>query len=200
MEDELRLLERYNNQSSPQGIALQTRQRRDIPNELVPPPAHPQQTEAMYRSRFPTWRFRRPVDWARNYNCAGHIWAARRVHVRCEHWALIQNILDDDGYRQIKADEVHVGDLVLYKALEVDREPAFLHVGCIVEMIDGAGISSRRMMALSKWGTPVGEVIHDVWHHPFDDPVLEYWTDRSGGTDGARQQTNPRAATIITSW
>lgn len=79
------------------------------------------------------------------YNCVGMVFCSRRASVDIEH---IYDILTQDGYTEIRKDELIPGDLVLYT---YQKEPS--HIGMV------SCVSSCELLVLSKWGKD-GEVEH----------------------------------------
>ena len=159
-------------------IVVQTRQGRGIKNSIAIEPGEPERRiyDALRKPFGDRWEERKPACGV--YNCAGHVWAARRTAVyENSEW---QSILSDDGYRKLDAGETSlVGDVVLCR----DPQVGFLHVGMIVEMREVAPGSLKVPWVLSKWSDSSGEVLHHFRHTP---PwaqqgltvELEFWTDR----------------------
>lgn len=155
-------------------IPLGTRLGNQIPNEVGPSssPSDLTRWNALLRKYPVRWKERKPPDGT--YNCAGHVWGARRTTITSEQ--AVQQILREDSYRKIDMGKSAVGDFVLF----FDVDPiAFLHVGRIIEIQEGDGIV-RTPMLLSKmnWG---GEVVHSAYDHPYGRDfhvTLECWTDR----------------------
>ena len=105
------------------------------------------------------------------YNCHGLTFANRRTGIY--HPASVAEILEDDGYRQIKASEVCLGDVVVYYD---GRQIA--HTGIVVRIEREEGlIGGQATWIMSKWGQ-AGEYIHPVNLGPYSEHDLTYWTDR----------------------
>ncbi|MEQ8790360.1 MAG: hypothetical protein RIC55_28960 [Pirellulaceae bacterium] len=159
----------------PEGIALQTRRGRDIRNSLglVLTERHFRLFELLRQKHGANWELRKPPSG--EYNCAGHVWASRRVCIYEEaDWRWI---LADDGYRQ--AFSPVADDLVVY----VEREQGILHIGRVLELRAGLVQGAARIpWVVSKWSDVAGEACHYVHDHPFRDfgfmVSIEYWTDR----------------------
>jgi hypothetical protein len=173
--------------SPEQRIVVQTRKGRDVKNVIEPEPGFQQRQiyQRLLEKYGRQWHPRRPATGG--YNCAGHVWASRRTGIfDPSDWRLI---LDDDGYRRLAPDEQpQPGDLVLY----VDNVNAeILHVGMILEMRQGVTPDSPRLpWVLSKWDAKSGEVMHFVrdlppWEDQGFSVIIQYWTDRPFGEDGA---------------
>jgi hypothetical protein len=130
--EEIRLLGRRR-----EGILLQTRRPRDIPNvvEPHPPPASVQAKFWRLRKSHPLWEVRKGPTGI--YNCVGHVWASRRTSVftDLEQWVL--TIREDDGYRivDLRRERPASGDVIAYWE-SVQPYKTFLHLG-IVEMRQG---------------------------------------------------------------
>ena len=97
------------------------------------------------------------------YNCVGMVFCSRRASVDIEH---IYDILTQDGYNEIRKDELVPGDLVLYTYQD---EPS--HIGMV------SCVSSYELLVLSKWGKD-GEVEHDYRQVPDElgNPTAYYST------------------------
>lgn len=160
------------------GIALETRKGHTIANSQSPEPSDQnRRVHASLLAKNPDWVERKPPCGV--YNCFGHIWASRRTAIY--DTPLIERILGDDGYRQMREDEVpFVGDLVLYRSEQL----GILHVGQIIELRELEGGQGQRLIpwVLSKWDDSSGEIIHHSRHVPYDaqdiEYNIEYWTDR----------------------
>ncbi|MBE3135032.1 MAG: hypothetical protein IMZ55_16315 [Acidobacteria bacterium] len=152
-------------------IPLSSRLGREVPNEQSPdlPPARAEHTVAAFGRQYPLAELRRPPTG--QYNCHGLTLANRRTSINSvEH---VQAILEDDGYRKIRARDVCLGDLAVYYD---GREIA--HTGLVVKIIRQENlIGGQAVWVLSKWGT-AAEYIHPARHAPYQDGELIYWTDR----------------------
>jgi hypothetical protein len=128
------------------------------------------------RATRPTWDNRKPA--CGEYNCFGHVFAARRTSI--DEDSEILRIRDEDGYRLLDNHEApEVDDLVVY------THPifGFVHVAQAIEVAPvGAGGKKIVARALSKWNDSWGEDYHSVSDVPFGTPIddftIEYWTDR----------------------
>lgn len=156
-----------------QGIALQTRLRRDIPNirGLALTDSHIQRFNKLVLKHV-HWEIRKPP--CGEYNCAGHVWASRRTCIyEPNAW---DHILEDDGFR--KTDSPISDDLVLY----TDPKCGILHIGRVVSLAPGFTREGAKIpWIVSKWDDTSGEVCHSVFDHPFGtvfDVSIEYRTDR----------------------
>ena len=111
------------------------------------------------------------------YNCAGHVFASRRVTIlNPVDWL---TILSDDGYHEFEnVNCVNPGDLAAY----VDKSTGEIdHFAEIVRLDRLFSVSSAsRLMALSKWNSTSGEVLHDIYDSPFPMGTYKvvFWTDR----------------------
>jgi hypothetical protein len=81
------------------------------------------------------------------YNCVGLVFASRRAVISIEQ---IYDILREDGFHAIPANELMVGDLVLYK---YQHEPAH------VALVSYISTAPRSITVLSRWGLD-GEFLH----------------------------------------
>lgn len=162
--------------SGERGIALQTRLGRDIPNTVgaAITAQHQRRFQLLLERRGKGWKVRK--DPAAGYDCPGHVWASRRTSIYDLEpaWSMI---LADDGYRQTRHPQPD--DLVFYLA----AEGALLHIGRIVEVQQGVSPQSPGIpWVVSKWADWTGEVLHNVFQHPYRPPdfdvAIQYWTDR----------------------
>jgi hypothetical protein len=157
-------------------IALQTHLGRDIPNAVGAEITdyHRRRFQLIVERHGQSWVIRKEAaPW---YNCGGHVWASRRtcVYELDPAWSMI---LADDGYR--RTHHPQADDLVFY----VDEDRRILHVGRILELRRGVSPDAAQVpWAVSKWSDWSGEVVHSVYHHPYDPrtypAVIQYWTDR----------------------
>lgn len=175
--------------STEKSIRVDTHLGTAIPNVIAP------QVDEVAKRKYSALRERYGANWINRkpatgvYNCFGMIFASRRTSIYDdENVAMIQRILDDDGYRCLsnRAD-VRTGDLVLYRDA---RSKQALHVAQVtrrqpliltneLDVADGGGAC----YALSKWNDRSGEDEHHIEHHcwkDFDnlDVLIEFWTDR----------------------
>lgn len=105
------------------------------------------------------------------YNCAGMVFASRRIWIDIDH---VSRILREDGYRRISRDDVMIGDVVLYKS---GGEPA--HVGIIIAVNRYPTGKHVDIKVLSKWGLDA-EFIHFIEDVPPNLGVpVEFYTERS---------------------
>lgn len=166
--------------SSPQGIRLQTRARREIPNSQAGTPST--RMVGIFNllvAKHPKWEIR--TSPCGIYNCFGQIWAARRTAIYDQ--SSVDAILDDDQYRLLgQAEPVRQGDVALYS-----DEPSgnFLHAGLVCELrgiVDSNGIRHGAPIPwiLSKWNDSSGEVVHHFLDVPWpaNEFRVRFYTDR----------------------
>jgi hypothetical protein len=84
------------------------------------------------------------------YNCHGLTFASRRTGI---YEADFSEILDNDGYTEVSADQTLPGDIVLY----FDEKGSIQHSGIVVERPQQSLLNVP--IILSKWGK-YGEIIH----------------------------------------
>jgi hypothetical protein len=169
-------------------IVLQTRRGTPITNEITLEPTARQISEREeVARRFPAWEHRKPATGG--YNCAGHVWAARRTGIFDDFDRQVQTILADDGYRVVgPGEEPMRGDLALYWESVTPRRNLH-HVGIVFEVRDSilllpgtANVNPGRVpWVLSKPDAFSGEVLHHLNHvyfYPDAKYSVEYWTDR----------------------
>jgi len=152
---------------APDEIALQTKQKRQIKNQIAldnPP--------EILRHAVEDWGGRHPNAHLRSitstYNCIGLVVASRRALVDPDQLMLA---LTDDGYRQIVLNEVRPGDVVIYR-----RNGRIQHAGIVVNL--GQVEAQPRLVLCSKWGE-AGEYVHEIDDVPtIYGQATEYWTDR----------------------
>jgi len=102
------------------------------------------------------------------YNCVGLIFASRRAWIEIDH---IYDILREDGYKQVRLEDIMIGDVVLYKNYR--GEP--VHVALVVTVDRVFGLNVK---VLSKWGVD-GEFIHFIEDvPPFLGTPSEVYTER----------------------
>jgi len=117
----------------------------------------------------------RIADCVSGYNCAGHVWGARRTVIGDEpEW---RKILDEDGYQMLRDREMpKLGDLAIYRL----PNDLIVHVGEVVRVESNLGLWNT--FILSKWDDTSGEFLHQSRDVPFrrqlPDFRLEYWTER----------------------
>ena len=103
------------------------------------------------------------------YDCVGLVFAHRRAWINIQH---LSKILKEDGYRQVKLDQLQPGDVVVYS-----RESSYEHVGVVTCVHPSLG-NIPNIRVLSKWGKD-GEVEHGLTDVPYylGEPT-EYWSER----------------------
>lgn len=153
-------------------LALETRARRPIPNEV-----RKERPRVALDAAVAHWRTLRPNALLRSisntYNCVGLVVACRRV------WAWPEDlvrVLIEDGYRRLAGEvEVEFGDIVVYE----DDDGEVTHVGIVIgKNVLTPGSSRDVLRVLSKWGGD-GEYLHDLSHVPqVYGRVAAFWTDR----------------------
>jgi hypothetical protein len=159
-------------------IEVQTRAGYSLDNFLAPPPGGQQLSRYQrIRDKHPGWSNRKPASGG--YNCAGLIWASRRVSLpSAPEW---RRVLNDDGYRHTDFPDVLPGDIVLYlKASDPPETAEILHVACVYFFRNVGGVDVP--MAVSKWDAQCGEDIHDVQDCAQlcggEPHRIQYWTER----------------------
>ena len=156
-------------------IALATRKNTSIPNTRRKPqaPVSMQAAQAMVLGEHPSAKVR---SLSSVYNCMGMVFASRRTWVEPDY---LQMILEDDEYRPIDRNELHRGDVVVYR----NNHDEISHVGIVYEVrlkVDEATLEVvAEVVVASQWG-------HDGEYFHLDDDVnprlgkpTEYWTDRT---------------------
>jgi len=171
-------------------IVLQTRAGGKIVNEITLPPTPGQiKDRENLAKKFPAWENRKPPTGG--YNCAGHVWAARRTGIFDDFDDQVMTILKDDGYRLLAVgEELKRGDLALYWEFLSPRKNLY-HVGMIFDLR-----STRELLGLESAASPrsalipwvlskpdafSGEILHHerhVYFYPDAKYSIEYWTDR----------------------
>jgi hypothetical protein len=159
---------------SPGGLALETRAKWPIPNEVRPelPTVVLEASVELHKESFPDANLRSLTG---TYNCMGPVVANRRVWVDPEHFV---QILQGDGYRKLRGvKEVEPGDVVVYR----DHKGEICHVGIVVRKnVVIPGEQEEPLQVLSKWGAD-GEYTHGMSAVPFYlGKPAEFWTDRKG--------------------
>lgn len=167
-------------------IPVHTRTGRPLPTYEAPTPDQRliDKDERLYQQFRNVLRRRKPATGI--YNCAGHVWASRRTalgpHGDTRLDDVIQQIIDDDGYRVLRPGEApQPGDLVIYDGQ--DPSVGFLHVGEIIAVQDLLAEGSEMKVAhvLSKFDDSSGEYVHIHTQHPFNSqlaPRFKFMTDR----------------------
>jgi hypothetical protein len=150
-----------------------TANRNYIPNERPDDDSAPEQLQAalkIVRGISPSAKCR---SLTALYNCVGMVFASRRTFIDSDH---LDTILRDDGFRQIAKDQMHQGDLVVYRLNEIAK-----HVGIIYEIRDVAvdPVHPREeIWVLSQWGEN-GEYLHKIDEvSPLYGNKQEFWTER----------------------
>ncbi len=154
-------------------LALQTRKTRQIANEVQcdPSPADVRAFNRLVQKH--GWAVRKPP--CGGYNCAGHVWAARRTAILSDaDW---DKIKEDDGYREFFDErECAIGDLVVYRD---SQRRGYVHVAEIVELRPLAGSDFWVIWVISKLGACKGEVLHNCYNFPDRNHCeVTFWTDR----------------------
>ncbi len=159
-------------------LALETRTRRPIPNEM-----RKERARASLRAAVDIMKQNHPNALLRSitatYNCIGLVIASRRTWVDPEH---LPSILVQDGYRLLRGpEEAEVGDVVVYR----DKSGEISHVGLVSrKKISDPQNGMDYLQVLSKWGAD-GEYFHDLTDLPYLlGRPCEYWTDRKAAADG----------------
>jgi hypothetical protein len=153
--------------SSPHSIVVQTSEGNNIDNE-IPSSCGDTDHSDIVEDNLSEIIERRPTN--TGYNCAGHVWAARRSCIY--ELKEIRKILEDDNYRELEQKkECMAGDVVLYLGMEGD----FLHVAKLYKKIEADLV---KWVALSKFGVAGFEAFHRMRDIPYDEYKLEFWTDR----------------------
>jgi len=169
--DENRLLIGGGSESDRRSIPLSTKKGEFIPNEkrLEKNPSQLKASEQIHKKSYSSIRLRSLTS---TYNCVGMVFASRRVWVDT---GVISQILKDDEYKRISADEVQVGDIVLYRNWD---PTVYSHIGIVIEREKPGSASIEDMIVLSKWGQD-GEYLHrlnDV--SPMLGQAVEFWSEK----------------------
>src|SRR4051812_48949784 len=91
-------------------LQLQTKLGHEIGNQIAPPPSA-RHISDYDRLRDSSWRNRRPA--CGEYNCFGHVFAARRTSIYED--VEVTKILEDDGYRKLDPNESpKPEDIIIY--------------------------------------------------------------------------------------
>jgi hypothetical protein len=158
----------------PPALALETRARRPIANELRPelPREILDANTTLFARERPRARLRSITN---TYNCVGMVVGSRRVWIDP---ADLIRILVEDGYRKLNGlAEAQFGDVVVYR--NAKRE--VVHVGIVIgkNLYDPEAVRDP-LVVLSKWGG-AGEYEHDLSDVPVQlGSPAEFWTDRKG--------------------
>ncbi len=104
------------------------------------------------------------------YNCYGLAFASRRTWVDNDAGGVVEMILDQDGYENVKRLDCVPGDVVVYR----DEEGEAVHAAVVTEV----RTLSDEVYVVSQWGAD-GEYTHreDDVDFRLGQPI-EYWTDR----------------------
>lgn len=98
------------------------------------------------------------------YNCFGLVFASRRTNIDKD----IDEIIEDDDYREVGLSQVRAGDIVLYRNPD---SKSVEHAGIVVEVKrDKITIVN----VVSKWG-PGREAVHPVRLCPYQETEIEYY-------------------------
>lgn len=159
----------------PAGIALETKARRPIRNyqRLDQTPIHLRAAIDFILGAHLTARLRSATG---EYNCFGMVFASRRTCIDALEGEDIEedirHILRDDGYRQLRQDEIpETGDIVLYGG----EDGALSHAAIVTAVTPTV---DPQILVTSQWGadgeyTHRAEDVENVLGRP-----NEYWTDR----------------------
>lgn len=136
-------------------LALETRQRRTVPNEFRMREAPPEKLAAGDRFCQEAHPHARLVCSSALYNCGGLVFGSRRVWIEPDQF---RRILTDDGYRPV-TDSPRPGDLVLYgKSLEGVDHIGVVHHTCLANLPERP---EPEVWVRSKWGD-CGEYVHEI--------------------------------------
>jgi hypothetical protein len=159
-------------------IILHTRLGNPIENSIEPDPGEPgrQKFERLTRRFGSQWEVRRPA--VGRYNCAGLVFANRRTSIFAPD--LYLQIFSEDGYTKFNdVSSTRCGDVVAYAEQDGGE---IVHLALIMSFRPGiSDLSPLVPMALSKWDSAMGEVVHNIYTVPYDltsDYRIEFWTDR----------------------
>jgi hypothetical protein len=154
-------------------IGLATKKGTPVPNEFAPPAGASDVAEFDYlRGNHPGWVERkRPIG---GYNCAGLVWATRRVALYDQ--VNYNLIIIEDGYSRIPVTEVRPGDIAIYCWVGTAK---LSHVADVVEVRSVPGSTIIYPWVLSKFGNGGGEAVHrfDDWPGMVH-LQISFWTDR----------------------
>lgn len=155
----------------PRSIPLCTRLGREIPNaqDQDPAPHVAARLAEVHRKASPMATMRRPATG--QYNCHGMTFANRRTGIY--NPKDVEAILQDDGYRRIKAAEAQPGDLVLcHDGKEVSHTAVITRIERSDDLVGGQAV-----WVLSKWGQ-AGEYLHTLTDGPYKEQSTAFWTER----------------------
>ena len=145
-------------------IALQTRNRNNIPNSQSHEISAFEKAQAPYYERkFPHVKFRTPPNPI--YNCHGLTFASKRTGISLTN--ALQTIIHDDGYTIVNRDEVLPGDIIIYYSEDGDIE----HSGIVVSERDKQW---KMPLVVSKWGK-YSEVVHLAYDCPYTMANARYY-------------------------
>lgn len=158
-------------------LALETKRRNHIPNEMAPKRSPSAMFAAMrYVSGQTPGVVCRSLDSV--YNCMGMVFGSRRTAIDLPHFGMITA---DDGLKLVTTQaDVRVGDVAAYRNPKTD---AVVHVGTVIthEVLGGSGEYITKV--LSQFGRD-GEYVHSANILPKflvlseSNPVLEFWSER----------------------
>lgn len=145
-------------------IALQTRKGTDIPNSQILEISQfeiRQYTDIERDYRYAVFRTSpSPI-----YNCHGLTFASRRTGIY--EIEALHRIINDDGYKKIKTEDVLPGDIIIYYGENGDIE----HSGVVLSKPDKL---LKIPLVVSKWGK-YREVIHMANNCPYNFGSIEYY-------------------------
>ncbi|MHB0914213.1 MAG: hypothetical protein ACYC5A_02145 [Thermoleophilia bacterium] len=154
------------------GIALDSAARRQIPN------IQDNEISVTIQNQFPKTE-RQWGRYVRNlrhgptsrYNCHGLTFASRRTQIFTND--AINQILQEDGYEEVRFENVIVGDVIVYYGELGDIE----HSGIVIslELFEGR---INVPIVCSKWGS-YNEIIHKFDECPYEPNVKFYRIDIS---------------------
>jgi hypothetical protein len=152
-----------------QSIALQTREKWDIPNS--------QSFEISYKEKVDLEKLKQRYSHALFrtgaipiFNCHGLTFASRRSCI--SETTAIQQIVSDDRYEQVSPGDVQPGDIILYISSE---DGDIEHSGVVIEPPKPDLYQPK---VWSKWGFGA-EVIHYAGQCPYDFSQARYYRIRS---------------------
>ena len=153
-----------------QGIKLQTRHRRDIPNyqNNIDTSSNDslRQGQEGHEKLYPDAK-RRTLP-SNSYNCHGLTFASRRAWVDSTNDMSVNDILDDDIYKKVEMEDVLPGDIAIY----INELGATDHSGIVV--VKPTTDTLNRPVIVSKWGR-LSEMIHRDYDCPFNATNIKYY-------------------------
>lgn len=166
-------------------IVIQTREGNPINCEPAPRPMSSQELARCQREFDavikPMLQFASQVQERRgptnSYNCHGLAFLMRRA--RLIDQGSIEMVLADDGYDEVRLDEVQPGDIAVYR----DENGEVEHTGVVVAVDPVAGL--RVPILISKWGS-WGEYVHRCNNSPYRGHVL-FMREGSNGNRATRR-------------